>query len=82
MASIGNILVIMSSKILPDDSIYKEGYNVKMFKQNCINKEKSVNNFIILKIAKVFYRKSSSTLVLIAGDGDYFETLLETIKFK
>lgn len=72
----------MGSEISPDDSIYKEGYDIKVFERNCIGKEKGVDNFITLKMAKAFYRESPGTLVLIAGDGDYFETLLEAVNFK
>ncbi|GBB94284.1 hypothetical protein RclHR1_23230006 [Rhizophagus clarus] len=79
---LGNIPVIVGSEISPDDSIYKEGYDIKVFERNCIGKEKGVDNFITLKMAKAFYRESPGTLVLIAGDGDYFETLLEAVNFK
>ncbi|POG70394.1 hypothetical protein GLOIN_2v1775867 [Rhizophagus irregularis DAOM 181602=DAOM 197198] len=66
---------LLSSEILPDDDI-------KVFRQNCVGREKGVNNFITLKIAKMIYTESPDILVLIARDGDYYGTLLEAIDYK
>ncbi|CAG8436523.1 946_t:CDS:2 [Rhizophagus irregularis] len=70
-----NIPIIIGSEILPDDDI-------KVFRQNCVGREKGVNNFITLKIAKMIYTESPDILVLIARDGDYYGTLLEAIDYK
>lgn len=78
---LGNNPVIVGSDLLPGDSIFK-GYDVNVFGRNCIGKEKGVDNFLTLKMAKVIYTESPGTLVLVAGDGDYYGTLLEAISYK
>ncbi|GES75163.1 hypothetical protein GLOIN_2v1498182 [Rhizophagus clarus] len=62
------------SNITPGDSIFKE-YEVNVFGKNCVGKEKGVNNFITLKIAKVIYTENPGTFVLISGDSDYYKKL-------
>jgi hypothetical protein len=79
---LGNIPVIVGSEISPDDSIFKERYDISVFGRNCIGREKGVDNFVTLKMAKVIYTESPGTLVLVAGDGDYYGTLLEAINYK
>ncbi|CAB4494337.1 hypothetical protein RhiirA5_505652 [Rhizophagus irregularis] len=80
---LGGNPIIVGSEISPNDSIYNQGYDVKFFKHNCKGKEQGVDNFITLKMTTTFCdEKRPSTLILIAGDGDYFETLLEAIKRK
>ncbi|CAB4445440.1 unnamed protein product [Rhizophagus irregularis] len=69
------------SEILTNDSIFKEGYDINVFGRNCASREKGVNNFVTLKIAKMIYTESPGILVLIAGDGDYYGTLLEAIDY-
>ncbi|PKK62044.1 hypothetical protein RhiirC2_790943 [Rhizophagus irregularis] len=58
-----------------------EGYDVNVFGRNCASREKGVDNFITLKIAKMIYTESPGILVLIAGDSDYYGTLLEVIDY-
>ena len=79
---LSNIPVIVGSEIPPDDSIFQEGYDVKVFGRNCAGREKGVDNFVTLKIAKMIYTESPGILVLIAEDGDYYGTLLEAIDYK
>ncbi|GBC22682.2 NYN domain-containing protein [Rhizophagus irregularis DAOM 181602=DAOM 197198] len=58
-----------------------EGYDVNVFGRNCASREKGVDNFITLKIAKMIYTESPGILVLIARDSDYYGTLLEAIDY-
>ncbi|GBB89260.1 hypothetical protein RclHR1_15950004 [Rhizophagus clarus] len=71
---LGNEPVIAGSSLSPDDSVFKKDYNIKVFER-----KERVDNFLTLKMAETFRTKSPGTLVLISGDGDYFETLLEAI---
>ncbi|CAG8538432.1 4751_t:CDS:10 [Diversispora eburnea] len=79
---LGNTPIIVGSYPPPYNSLWKNleksGYEIKVF-----DRKTRVNIFLTLKMSQVFYRESHpGILILIAGDGNYYDILLEAIKFK
>ena len=80
---LGSIYVV-GSVLSPNDTLWAQarsnGCEVKTYKRNASNKEKKVDTKLVCSAMRFILTKNLSTLLLIAGDGDYVPLVEEAIK--